>query len=65
MKIQVTEITSCIIRPHRSTTPWAVKRSQLIFFRNFVKNQLILMQFSLIDLEMNGTCDSMNFTHFT
>jgi len=29
------------------------------------KNQRILMQFSLIDLEMNGTCDSMNFTHLT
>jgi len=23
------------------------------------------MQLSLIDLEMNGTCDSMNFTHLT
>jgi len=23
------------------------------------------MQFSLVDLEMNGTCDSMNFTHLT
>jgi len=37
------------------TTPWAIKRSQLIFVCNFVKNQRILMQFSLIDLEMNGT----------
>jgi len=46
-------------------TPWAVKRSQLIFVRNFVKNQRILMQSSLIDLEMNDTCDSMNFTHLT
>ena len=24
-----------------------------------------LRKFSLLDLEMNGTCDSMNFTHFT
>jgi len=23
------------------------------------------MQFSLVDLEMNGTCDSMNITHLT
>jgi len=23
------------------------------------------MQFSLLDLKMNGTCDSMNFTHLT
>jgi len=23
------------------------------------------MQFSLLDLEMNGTCDSVNFTHLT
>jgi len=23
------------------------------------------MQFSLLDLEMNGTCDGMNFTHLT
>jgi len=29
------------------------------------KNQRILMKFSLIDLEMNGRCDSMNFTHLT
>ena len=34
------------------------KRSQLIFVCNFVKNQRILMQFSLRDLEMNGTCDT-------
>jgi len=47
------------------STPWAIKRSQVIFVCNFVKNQRILMQFSLIDLEMNGTCESMNFTHFT
>jgi len=37
--------------------------SQLIFVRNFVKNQLILMQFSLLDFEMNGTCEGINFTH--
>ena len=23
------------------------------------------MQFSLLDLEINGTCDSANFTHLT
>jgi len=23
------------------------------------------MQFPLLELEMNGTCDSMNFTHLT
>ena len=47
------------------TTPWAIKRSQLIFLCNFVKNQWILMQFSLLDLQMNVTCDIMNFTHLT
>jgi len=40
-------------------------RSQLIFVCNFVKNQRILMQFSLLELTMNDTCDSMNFTHIT
>jgi len=30
-----------------------------------LKNQRILMQFSLMDIEMNGTYDSMNFTHLT
>ena len=35
-----------------------LKTSQLIFVCNFVKNQQILMQFSLLDLEMNGTCYS-------
>jgi len=46
-------------------TPWAIKRSQLIFVSNFIKNQRILMQFSPLDLEVNGTCDSMNVTHLT
>jgi len=36
------------------STPWSIK--------NFVKNQLILMQFSLLDLQMNETCNGMNFT---
>jgi len=30
-----------------------------------VKNQRILMQFSLLDLTRNDTCDGMNFTHLT
>jgi len=47
------------------STPWAIKRSQLIFACNFVKNQRILMQLSLINLEMNVTCNSMNATHLT
>jgi len=41
------------------------KRSQLIFVCNFVKNQRILMHFSLLDLPMNDTWDGMNFTHLT
>jgi len=41
------------------------KKSRLIFVGNFIKNQWILMQFSLLDLEMNDKCDSMNFTHLT
>ena len=41
------------------------KAANLFFVCKFVQNQRILMQFSLIDLEMNGTCDSMNFTHLT
>jgi len=32
------------------------------FVCNFIKDQRILMQFALLDLEMNGTWDSMNFT---
>ena len=41
------------------------KWSQLIFVCNFVKNQRMLMQFSLLELTMNDTCDGMNFTHLT
>jgi len=41
------------------------KRSQLIFVCNFVKNQRILMQFSLLDLTMNDTREGVNFTHLT
>ena len=48
------------------STSWAIKkRSQHIFVHNFVKNQQILMQFSLLELTMNDTCDGMNFTHLT
>jgi len=46
-------------------TPSAIKRSQLIFVCNFVKNQQILMQFSLLGCKMNDTCEDMNFTHLT
>ena len=41
------------------------KWSQLIFVCNFVKNQRILMQFSLLELTMNCTCEGVNFTHIT
>jgi len=51
--------------PENVYTPWAIKRSQLIFVCNFVKKQPILMQFSLLGLQMNDTCDSINFTHLT
>jgi len=43
----------------------SIKRSQLIFVHNFIKNQWILMQFSLLDLEVSGIFDIINFTHFT
>jgi len=36
-------------------TPWAIKRSQVIFACNFVNNQRFLMQFSMLDLKMNHT----------
>jgi len=41
------------------------KEPTYIFVCNFVKNQLILMQIFLVDLDMNGTCESMKFTHLT
>jgi len=40
------------------------KNSQL-FCLQHRKNQRILMQFTLLDLKMIGTCDGMNFTHLT
>jgi len=48
-----------------TSTPWAIKKSQLIFVFNFVKNQLILIQFSLLDLTMNDTHDGMDLTYLT
>jgi len=30
-----------------------------------MKNQQILMHFSLLELTMNNTCNGMNFTHLT
>ena len=44
-------------------TPSAIKRSQLIFFCSFVKNQQILIRFSLLDLQVNVIFDGMTFTH--
>jgi len=41
------------------------KKEPTYFVCSFVKNQGILMQFLVIDLVMNGTCDSMNFTYLT
>jgi len=41
------------------------KKGANFFVCNFVKNQQILMQFSLLHLQMNDTCDSINFTHLT
>jgi len=41
------------------------KEPTYFFVRNFVKNQQILMQFSLFYLTMNNTCDGINFTHLT
>jgi len=46
-------------------TPRDIKRSQLIFFCNFIENQQILIRFSLLDLQMNVTSDGMTFTHLT
>jgi len=54
-KLQVTNE-----RANEWTTPWAIKKSQHIFVCNFVKNQRILMQCSLLDFKMNETCDCMN-----
>ena len=39
------------------------KKEQLIFACDFVQNQWILMQFSLLDFKMNDACESMNFLH--
>jgi len=46
------------LQQQATSTPWAIKRCQLIFFCNFVKNQRMLMQFSLLDLQMNITWPS-------
>jgi len=53
-------------KKHKIHTPSrAVKKEPTYFVRNFVKNQRILMQFSLLDLTMNDTCDGIHFTHLT
>ena len=38
---------------------------QIIFVRNFVKNQQISMPLSMLGLKMNGTCDGVNLAHLT
>ena len=47
------------------TTLWAIKRSQLIFVCNFVRNQRISIQYSMLDLAMNDTCEFMDIAHLT
>ena len=43
---------------------WSIKKSQLVFVCNFVKNQLIFIGFSLLDLGMNNdTCRGMTLIH--
>jgi len=34
-----------------------------VFIHNFIKNQQISMQSSLLDFKINGVCDGMNVTH--
>jgi len=41
------------------------KKEPTYFCSNFMKNQRILTQFSLLDLAMNDTCGGINFTHLT
>ena len=48
----------------RRPSRWALAHI-LVFVCNFVKNQRILMQFSLLELTMNDACEGMNFTHLT
>jgi len=41
-----------------------MKEAAILFFvYNFVRNQWILMLFSLIDLEMNARCKGMNLIY--
>jgi len=47
------------------STQWPIKRANIAFVCNFVNNQRILMQFSLLDFKMNDTCEGMHFTHLT
>jgi len=41
------------------------KKEPNYFFCNVVKNQRILIQFSLLDLQMHITCGSIIFTYVT
>jgi len=62
---------SLVVLPTRLHTPtehiYTVghKKEPTHFFCNFVKNKRILIQFLLLDLQMNVTCDGMTFTHLT
>jgi len=56
------------IRPYCSVniinTPWAIKRGHLIFVCNFIKNQRIFMQSSLLDLQVfSNSWDGRPFGH--
>jgi len=54
------------IKLNKFYTPWAIKNGANLFLSvTSWKNQRILMQFSLLELTMNDTCDSMHFHHLT
>jgi len=46
-------------------TPWAKKRSQLIFFSVFVKKLMDFTVVFLLDFKINGTCDGVNLNYLT
>jgi len=55
----------CTCRNVHYTVGHKKEPTYIFLFCNFVRNQRILMQFSLLDFKMNDTCDSMNVIHLT
>lgn len=58
-------VDRCYKQVKRGTAGCINKNDSKFFVHNFIKHQRILMNSSLLDLQINDICDGMSTTHLT